>query len=309
MTTAYLAAEGLEHVLAEELRFAQRTISSRHGNLFISEDEPVEAFWAINTWFDAEWIDIASIGDASRALRDRQRNWASYAVEHRGRAKLITEKLPYVSAKPLAFAQPAPSAPLGSWTLVTPNVMLAAARCSSPFPNGQPQFVEDRDGPPNRAYLKLWEALSLARTVPNANDRVLDLGASPGGWTWSLAKLGAQVLAVDRAPLDRAVAALPNVTWRGESAFGLDPRDFSDVQWLVSDIIGYPDKILRLLNIWYAHVPNIICTIKFQGEPDHAVAREFAALPDARVVHLFHNKNELTVIRTASSAAPEATQL
>ena len=60
---------------------------------------------------------------------------------------------------------------------------------------------------------------------PQPGETCLDLGAAPGGWTWAIASLGAQVTAVDRAPLDDAVAAMPGVTTRQESAFGIDPAN------------------------------------------------------------------------------------
>jgi 23S rRNA (cytidine2498-2'-O)-methyltransferase len=37
-----------------------------------------------------------------------------------------------------------------------------------------------------------------------------------------------------------------------------------------------------------------VCTIKFQGDTDHAAAEAFAGIPGGRVFHLFHNKHELT---------------
>ena len=129
-----------------------------------------------------------------------------YAPLHHRRAALIQERLPHVSAKPIVFPAAAPTAPLGSWTLLAPDRLLAAAQCSSPFPNGEVQFVEDKTGPPNRAYLKLWEALVRLRRWPQPGERCLDLGASPGGWTWVLAKLGANVIAIDKAPLDPRIA-------------------------------------------------------------------------------------------------------
>ena len=300
MTSAYLAAEGYDDRLADELRYAHVPIRQRHGNLFISDaDGAIDAAWSINTWRNAEWIEIPTVGAAATALRNRQRSWSALAVLHRGRCRLIVDKLPFVSAKPLELGQAAPRAPLGSFTLLTPTLMLASRDCSSPFPNGQPTFVEDHNGPPNRAYLKLWEALSLVRRAPQPGDRVLDLGASPGGWTWSLARLGAHVTAVDRAPLDDAVTAMATVGWRGESAFGMDPREFADVQWVFSDIIAYPQRILTLAKRWITANPGVqlVFTIKLQGDVDYAVIDEFRALPHARVVHLSTNKNELTLLR------------
>jgi 23S rRNA (cytidine2498-2'-O)-methyltransferase len=295
--TAYLAAEGFLDQLVEELQLARIPIAFEHGDLLVTERPAIRAAWALNTWFNCEQIPITSISDASTKLRSLQRNWAVYAPEHRGRADLITRKLPYVSAKPLPFGQPAPTAPLGSWTLLAPSLVLAAAHCSSPFANGAPQFIEDHEGPPNRAYLKLWEALCLLRKFPKHGERCLDLGASPGGWTWSLAQTGATVLAYDKAPLDPYVDALPNVTWFGGSAFGLEPKDVGPVDWWCSDIIGYPERVLRLVEKWLDHAANIICTIKFQGGTDHEVAHRFAAIPHSRVVHLFNNKHELTFLR------------
>ena len=219
-----------------------------------------------------------------------------YAPLHHRRANLIEERLPHVSARQIVFRPPAPTAPLGSWTLLAPDLLLAAQHCSSPFANGEVAFVEDKTGPPNRAYLKLWEALVRLGRWPGPGERCLDLGASPGGWTWVLAQLGAEVLAIDKAPLDPTVAALAGVDWRGESAFALEPASVGPVDWPFSDIACYPARLLRLVEKWRASglVRNFVCTIKFQGATDHESAAAFAALPGAQVQHLHHNKYELT---------------
>jgi 23S rRNA (cytidine2498-2'-O)-methyltransferase len=302
MTTAYLAPEGLEPKLKEELRRAGVTVQAEHGRLLIA-DQAVPAAWAANIWHDCiEW-PVASIGTAARGLRDIQRNWAMYAPVHHRRAALIQERLPHVSAKPIVFPMAAPTAPLGSWTLLAPDRLLAAAHCSSPFPNGEVQFVEDKTGPPNRAYLKLWEALVRLRRWPQPGERCLDLGASPGGWTWVLANLGANVIAIDKAPLDPRIAAMSDVAWRGESAFALEPESVGPVDWLFSDIIAYPARLLRLVERWRASglVKNFVCTIKFQGETDHEGAAAFAAIAGAQVLHLHQNKHELTFMLTDGS--------
>ncbi len=298
MTTAYLAPRGFEDQLDQELGRAGAAVVATHGRLRIAEGRPVHAAWSATTWWDAEHIPIRSIGDAARELRDRQRNWALYAPTHRGRAELVQDRLPHVSAAPLELGEVAPDAPLGAWTLLERDLVLAATRCSNPFPNGQPTFVEDRHGPPSRAYLKLWEVFARLRRQPGPGDRCLDLGAAPGGWTWLLARTGADVLAIDKAPLHPAVHALPNVTWQDGSAFALDPTEVAVVDWWCSDIIAYPERLLDLASTWLAsgRVRNLVCTIKFQGRTDHDVATRFAALPDAQVFHLDQNKHELTCV-------------
>jgi 23S rRNA (cytidine2498-2'-O)-methyltransferase len=298
MITAYLAADGFSDQLREELRRGGAVIRQQHERLFVCDGPAIAAAWAANVWRGCVELPTASIGGAAQALRDIQRNWAMYAPLHHRRASLIQERLPHVSARPIVFPAPAPTAPLGSWTLLAPDRLLAAADCSSSFPNGEVAFVEDKSGPPNRAYLKLWEALVRLRRWPAAGERCLDLGAAPGGWTWALAKRGAEVVAVDKAPLDPKVAALPGVRWRGESAFALEPGAVGPVDWLFSDIVCYPARLLRLVEQWRASglVKTFVCTVKFQGPTDHDTATAFAVISGAQLLHLHHNKHELTFL-------------
>ncbi|MBM3484137.1 MAG: hypothetical protein FJX66_12670 [Alphaproteobacteria bacterium] len=292
--TGYLAAKGFLDDLLSELE-AEPTLI--HGRLVLVPGPPRPAAWAANIWRDPVRLDVPSIKAGARALRAIQRNWALYSVAHHRRAALIEAELPKVSAKPLQFPSAAPSAPLGSWTLLDPSTILASADCSSPFPNGEARFVEDKEGPPNRAYLKLWEALSLARRWPGPSERCLDLGASPGGWSHVIAKLGAQVIAVDKAPLDPAVEALANVEVRRQSAFALAPDDIGPIDWLFSDVVCYPARLFGLIERWRETglCRNFICTVKFQGATDLEAQRAFQALP-GKLLHLHHNKHELTWI-------------
>src|SRR4029450_8938099 len=133
MTTAYLAAEGFADQLQEELRRAGAAVVHRAERLVVCEGAAVATAWAANVWHDCRELSVDSIGNAAKTLRDIQRNWAMYAPLHHRRAALIQERLPHVSAKPIVFPAKAPSAPLGSWTLLSADRMLAAARCSSPF--------------------------------------------------------------------------------------------------------------------------------------------------------------------------------
>jgi 23S rRNA (cytidine2498-2'-O)-methyltransferase len=290
---AHLAADGFTDDLIAELGDA---VLERRDRLVIATTGTRRAAWAANSWFDLRAIPITSIGDGARKLRAIQRNWALFATGHFRRAALIEAQLPPLKPKPLAFPAPAPSAPLGAWTLWEPDLIYAAAHCSSPFRHGEVAFVEDRTGPPNRAYLKLWEALTLLGRRPQAGETCLDLGAAPGGWTWVLAKLGARVIAVDKASLEPRIAAMPGVEMRRDSAFALDPAAIGPVDWLFCDVICYPARLLQLVERWRASglARSMVCTIKFQGPTDHDAARAFAAIPGSQLMHLHHNKHELT---------------
>lgn len=292
---AYLAAGGYEAQLAAELDRAGVAVAGWHGpRLALSPDPPHPAIaWALDTWLAPQELPAPSVKAAADGLRAMQRNWSLYAAGHHRRAALVAARLPHVGARPLSFPQAAPAAPLGAWTLLAPDRLLASPLKSSPFPNGECRFVEDRTGPPSRAYLKLWEALALLRAWPGPGERCLDLGAAPGGWTWALARLGAAVTAVDRAPLDPRAASMPGVTWRRGDAFAHPPEP---VDWLVCDVVAYPARTLDLARCWAASglAARIVCTVKFQGETDHDTAAAFQAIPGGTLRHLLHNKHELT---------------
>jgi 23S rRNA (cytidine2498-2'-O)-methyltransferase len=292
----YLAPEGFLAELRQELGDA---VSGIHGRLVLANGPSRPVAWAANVWLDPMRIPVASIGDAAKKLRAIQRNWALYSFALHRRAALIADKLPRVSARPLVFGTATPKAPLGSWTLLDADTILAAPHCSSPFRNGEVQFVEDRAAPPSRAYLKLWELFTLLDERPKPGELCLDLGASPGGWTFVLQQLGARVLSIDKAALDERVAGLPGVTYRSGSAFALEPRTAGAVDWLFSDVVCYPKRLLALVQKWLAagNVRRFVCTIKFQGATDFETTQRFAAIPGSRLLHLHRNKHELTWIK------------
>ena len=290
---AYLAPEGLEAALAEELRRQEIAVDSWHGRLALTQAPPVGSVWALDVWTAPREIAVGSVKDAADALRAMQRNWSAYGVAHHRRMALIADRLPPVKARLLRFPEPAPIGHLGAWTLLAPDRLLASPTKTSPFVNGECRFEEDRFGPPSRAYLKLWEALTRTGQWPMPGETCLDLGASPGGWTWAAAQLGAQVTAIDKAPLDPRVAGLPNVAFRAGSAWALEAEP---VDWLLSDVIAYPDRLLPLVRRWIGTATHIVCTIKLQGDTDHDAAAAFAAISGGQVIHLFHNKHELTFV-------------
>jgi len=290
--TGYLAAPGFERQLLDELG----DLTEVRGRLAIVPGPPRTAHWAQNVWLRLLRIPIRSVADGARQLRSIQRNWALHSTGQHRRAALIQGELPHVSAKPIEFPAPAPKAPLGSWTLIDRNTILASPVCSSPFPNGEASFVEFKAGPPTRAYLKLWEALTLLGRRPGPGDRCLDAGCSPGGWTWALARLGAKVVSVDRAPLHPGVAALPGVEYRKGSAFSIRPPRAEPFDWVLSDVVCYPERLWSWIRAWLdaGSCRSFVCTIKFQGNSHYGVLRDFASVPGSRIVHLASNKHELT---------------
>jgi 23S rRNA (cytidine2498-2'-O)-methyltransferase len=257
--------------------------------------------WAQDVWFAPQHQTIASINDAAKVLRAVQRNWVAYGEGHQRRLALLKESLPPIKARAWSFPSPLPDAALGAYTLLSRDRLLFSATRQSPFAHGEIEFAEDREGPPSRAYRKLWEVFTLLQQQPQHGERCVDMGASPGGWTWVLAKLGANVTSVDKAPLTPEVAALPNVHCVVGSAFAVRPEDYAQApfDWFFSDVICYPARLLTMVQAWMAvgAAKRFVCTLKFQGETDHTTVAAFAAIPGSRLLHLAHNRHELTWLK------------
>ena len=291
----YLAARGFERDLMDELALNGVHVREVKERLVLA-DGLFHSAWAQNIWLEPFFQPIASVGEAVRTLKSIQRNWKLHAVDFHRRAALIEQQLPPVKAKPLAFGAPVPTSPLGSWTLWDRDTLLVSAKCSSAFPDGEVNFEEDKVNPPSRAYLKLWETFTLLGQGPKPGELCLDLGAAPGGWTWVLASMGARVYSIDKAPLDERVDAMSGVEHHIGSGFGLEPKDTGRVDWLFSDMACYPERLLGTVKRWMEAdaAENFVCTLKLQGETDHAIVQAFRDIPGSEVLHLSCNKHELT---------------
>jgi 23S rRNA (cytidine2498-2'-O)-methyltransferase len=136
----------------------------------------------------------------------------------------------------------------------------------------------------------------------------LDVGASPGGWTWVLSQLGAEVLSVDRSELDPRLMRHPRVSFVRGNAFSILPGGtHGRFDWIVGDIACYPEKLLDWIQRWLAEDSgeNFICTLKFQGDSHYGVIKQFAQIPGSRLLHLYNNKHELTWIRLRPKAGTD----
>lgn len=297
--TVYIAPRFFETELKNELRFNNLTVHTEHERFFLvegaHESHPPLSF-AQNVWLKPFFIPIESVGHAAKELKAIQRNWHSYPLDFFRRVALIEEKLPPVRFKPLEFGTLPPQSPLGAWTLWDKNTLLVSASCSSAFAHGECIFQENKIDPPSRAYLKLWETFTLFEYFPKENDLAIDLGACPGGWTWVMANQGAKIFAIDKAPLDARISLLKNVDFCRGSGFSIEPKDVGHLDWLLSDMACYPEKLYDVAEKWIesATVENIIFTLKLQGETDFALLEKFRLLPNSKVTHLSCNKHELT---------------
>lgn len=289
-----LAPYQLEHELERELIYRGISFDKRDRLYFIQVDyRPV---FAQVTWINCKKLSITSVSDGVKQLRALGKCWALYSIGLHRRAQLIQEGLAKVPDEPIPFLAKPPKYPVGGWTLYDQNTIICSQETTSSYPLGKCAFIENRTEPPSRAYLKLWEFFTVHHAPPAQGARVLDMGACPGGWSWVLARLGSQVIAVDKAPLDTSVERLANVSYLQESAFALDPANVLPIDWFFSDIICYPERLLSLVHTWLAkaQIQHFVCTIKFQGEADFAVIDQFLAIPGSRIAHLYHNKHELT---------------
>ncbi len=295
----YFSFEGFENELGEEIRFYTGKQATHMGRLFLL-DEDRELTWAQLTLRDIEIHDVQSISKAAKLLRDNGRRWASYAFHLHRRSQLIQEQVRAPKIQPLSFLEKPEKITWGFWTLLSENQMLVSPNTGNYFPLGLVNFAEDRSGPPSRAYLKLWETFTLYQPPPARDEKVLDLGSCPGGWTWVLQRLGTQVISVDKAPLDPSVASLANIEFVKRDAFKLRPDEIEQPAWLFSDIICEPQRLYELVARWLEAYPDLkcICTIKYKGKTDFKTTELFRKIPGSRIIHLCHNKHEVTWIKT-----------
>jgi 23S rRNA C2498 (ribose-2'-O)-methylase RlmM len=161
--------------------------------------------------------------------------------------------------------------------------------------------IADDKSPPSRAFKKLREAIQVFNLRITPGQTAVDLGASPGGWSYVVAEHGATVTAIDRSPLEGAVARDRKVVFVQGNAFTWKPP--RPVDWLVCDVITTPDKTLAILKSWIGDklCRNFCVTVKFKGDPDISVLHAIALYLRSNTTwfagrQLTHNKNELTVV-------------
>ena len=170
-------------------------------------------------------------------------------------------------------------------------------RVTWPYVKGEIPVASDKAAP-SRAFAKLLEAEQrLGRSIAAA-ETCVDLGASPGSWSYVALARGANVIAVDRAPLRADLMSHPRLTFQQGDAFKFTPG--ASVDWLLCDVVAAPERSVDLLLHWLREglTRHFVMTLKFKGQEEYGlVDRLKHALPglcdDFYLVHLCANKNEV----------------
>lgn len=178
------------------------------------------------------------------------------------------------------------------------------------FVGGKPRLRLPTSAP-SRSALKLEEAWkvfipeSLWLDYLGDGKKAVDLGASPGGWTWQLVRQGMLVSAVDNGPMDEALMASGMVDHIKADGYGWRPH--RAVDWMVCDIADKPRRTAALVVDWIGQrrcrfaVFNLKLPMK-QRYDEWLTCRERilsgleAAEVDVRLraKHLYHDREEIT---------------
>lgn len=173
-------------------------------------------------------------------------------------------------------------------------------------PGGQRRMADDALAP-SRSYLKVEEAYVVLGREPAEGEWVVDLGAAPGGWSYSAAKRGARVLALDNGPLKGGALEHGLIEHRREDAYGYRPGPGERADWMFCDLVDDPHEVLRrIVTPWLEGrwCRRFVVILKFGRVDALALLREvrapgsvFARLaPGTRVRHLFHDREEFTLV-------------
>lgn len=254
-------------------------------------------YWVLDYW-PVSRVAVSSISDAAKQLRRLGKRWAYAGGVNFRRGALIAAEVRAVKEKILHFPAEVSHEPFRAFTLESADsLFVSEAPLKGEYAGGKLRFEEDKIGPPSRAYLKLYEALTLAQVLPGADDNVIDLGATPGGWSYVAASLGATVQMIDRSEPDaKLFKKFPRL--RFQKGDGLNPPQamLEAATVIMSDMACEPAKLLPAVTAWLAlpKVRLMVCTLKIHGKSDKALIRKFAAMEGSEIYHLWHNGHELT---------------
>jgi len=190
--------------------------------------------------------------------------------------------------------------PGGLWGAVMPSHRLSDAR-----PGGVHRMRFDPQAP-SRSYLKIEEVFERMGETPVPGQRVVDLGAAPGGWSYAFLKRGCRVLAVDNGPLkiQDPTAAGGSLTHLRENGISFTPPGaWRPLDWMVSDMLIPPGQTLGMFRKWMAPgwMRRFVFNVKLPQQQPYPVLKPIEAYLQSQpgikfhIRQLYHDRREVTV--------------
>lgn len=183
---------------------------------------------------------------------------------------------------------------------------------NSPFHMGIPRLKFPADAP-SRSTLKLEEAFHQFIPYEEWDERLrgglnaVDLGASPGGWSYQLVKRSMFVYAIDNGAMDEKLLETGQVKHFKEDGFKFTPKKHN-IYWLVCDMVEKPAKVAELMAQWLINgwCREAIFNLKLPMKKRYEVVKQnLAWLNDELIKHqvnaqiqakqLYHDREEITV--------------
>ncbi len=165
---------------------------------------------------------------------------------------------------------------------------------------------------PSRSTLKLDEAFLFFLTESQrtasltAGSTAVDLGASPGGWTYQFVQRSIYVIAIDNANMDKNLMESGLVNHIQTDGFKYVPQ--KPVEWMVCDMVEKPSRIINLVSHWAIHqlAHQFIFNLKLPMKKRYEeVTNGLMALENnlrehginyiLQCKHLYHDREEVTV--------------
>ncbi|OGT19999.1 MAG: 23S rRNA (cytidine(2498)-2'-O)-methyltransferase RlmM [Gammaproteobacteria bacterium RBG_16_57_12] len=190
----------------------------------------------------------------------------------------------------------------------------ASSQNSAVWPMGIPRLKFPGQAP-SRSTLKLEEALLYflsdrqREKMLQSGMTAVDLGASPGGWTWQLVRRNIRVIAVDNGAMAESVMATGLVEHRRVDGFKFRPEH--KVDWLVCDVVEQPIRIAELMASWLVSdwCNHAIFNLKLPMKKRYPEVKRCLALIEQklseagidyilRARQLYHDREEVTVFIT-----------
>lgn len=228
----------------DKLTFARQLVFS-HGPVGLASDNRlpplVEAAKSLHGPFSRVWLETADTNDA-KELSGFCRKFEPHLHKALMQSKLLNADCQRCATLHIHFDDS-----------VTAWIGTSQPDNASNWPMGIPRLKMPRQAP-SRSTLKLAEAFLELLTEQERNllkpgRRAVDLGASPGGWTWQLVQRGLYVTAVDNGPMNDELMSGGQVEHLRADGFTFRPRH--PVDWLVCDMVEKPARVIDLIARWF----------------------------------------------------------